>query len=105
MDQTNVEVRQVRVAVSEVSQTVVLHDDQIGKLKNALTELRDKFDKLQLKTRRGPDDSFERIVFLGLLGVSYDQRIEHMSKYKNSISFVFNALAQCISATARERTA
>ena len=81
LDQTNVEVRQVRVAVSEVSKVVVLHDDRTGKLQNASTELRDNFDKLQLKTRRGPDDSFKRIVFLGLPGVSYDQRIEHMSKY------------------------
>ena len=32
LDQTNVEVRQVRAAVAEVSQAVVLHNDQFGKL-------------------------------------------------------------------------
>ena len=62
----------------------MLHRDRIGNLETALSELRVKFEKLELKSKRGPDDAFKRIVFLGLPNVSYEQRVEHMSSFMKS---------------------
>ena len=62
----------------------MLHSDRIGNLETALSELRVKFEKLELKSKRGPDDAFKRIVFLGLPNVSYEKRVEHMSSFMKS---------------------
>ena len=84
LDYTNIETKQRRVAAPKHSHAIVLHDDQIGKLQNALTDLCGKFDKLQLQTRRGPDDALKRIVFLGLPNKSYDQRVEHVEIHERA---------------------
>ena len=82
--QTNSDVREVSSHVTELSQCAVLHSDRIGNLETALSELRVKFEKLELKSKRGPDDAFKRIVFLGLPNVSYEKRVEHLSSFMKS---------------------
>ena len=79
--QTNSDVRQVGANVTELSQFAVCHSDRIGNLETTLNELREKFEKLELKCKRGPDDAFKRIVFLGLPNVSYEKRVEHMNSF------------------------
>ena len=56
------------------------HNEQIGKLQAALMELLENTEKLEVKAKSGPDNSFTRIMLLGLPGMSFEQRIEHMSK-------------------------
>ena len=43
--------------------------------------MRQKFEKLELKAKRGPDDSFKRIVFLGMPKMLYEKRIQYLESY------------------------
>ena len=56
------------------------HSDRIGILESALVEMRQKFEKLELKAKRGPDDSFKRIVFLGMPKMLYEKRIQYLER-------------------------
>ena len=78
---TNAHVQHLAESVTEVSRAAVFNDDRVGKLESALEDLRKRFEKLELKAKRGPDDSFKRIVFLGLPDLSYEKRVTHMTKF------------------------
>ena len=43
--------------------------------------MREKNEKLELKSKRGPDDAFRRLVFLGLPKISFEKRVQHMVSY------------------------
>ena len=50
-------------------------------MQRALSELREKFEKLELKSTRGPDDAFKRVVFLGLPKISFEKRMQYLVLY------------------------
>ena len=43
--------------------------------------MRETIEKLELKSKRGPDDAFKRLVFLGLPKISFEKRVQHMVSY------------------------
>ena len=77
---TNTEVRNVSSHVTELSQLAVGYNDRISTLETALAEMRQKFEKFEVKAKRGPDDFLKRIVFLGLRKMSYEKRKNSMQQ-------------------------
>ena len=75
-EQEFVRTNEIADTVQSLSQCSVLRDNRIGKLEK-------QFSEMDVKNR-GPDDSFKRLVFLGLPNCSFEDRCEGMMKFMDS---------------------